>query len=139
MHPESAPGRARPSRITAAVLLLAFASAPLLEAAHAARVQHVACPQDGELIDAAPQKREIAHSDALGSVLPSDAPEREHAHDHCCLAVRARSRARVSAGAPFSGAAIAAVLRASHPTGDAPRPASFALYLLAPKVSPPAV
>jgi hypothetical protein len=126
----------RPSRITAALLLLAFASAPLVEAAHASRVEHVACPQDGELVDAPPQKPQIAHSDDLGALLPSDGSRREHGHDHCCLAVRARSSARVQAQVPFSDAALAAVPCAA-PAEAAPRPAAIALYLIAPKVSPP--
>jgi hypothetical protein len=137
MARERLPARARPLRIAAAVLLLALGSAPLLEMAHAARVEHVACPRDGELVDAPPSRAQIAHSDARGSVLPSDPlPAREHGHDHCCLAVRARSSARMSAQAPFA-AAIAAVLRVAPPTRDAPRPAPFAIYLLAPKISPP--
>jgi len=122
------------------MLSLALCGSPLLEAAHAARVQHVACPQDGEFVDAVASRPQIEHSDELGSVLPGEGGlPSGHGHDHCAVAAQARTRARSTPSSPFVGSALAVKSLAVQRAHDAPRPAQFALYLLAPKVSPPAV
>ena|SRR5437588_7544122 len=138
MRGVNVPGRAL--RALAATLSVALGGSPLLEAVHAARVQHVACPQDGELIDAVASKPQIEHSDELGSVLPggSGLPS-GHGHDHCALAAQARTRARSAPSSALAGPAPAVTSAALQTAHDAPRPARVSLYLLAPKVSPPAV
>jgi hypothetical protein len=131
--------RLRALGLPLAALLVA---APLLETLHAADVRHVACPEDGELIDAPVQ---AAHQHVRGS---GDGPqlfsERDPAgplgtgqeHDHCAIMVQAQLRAREQFRKPFvvQVLELASALPGSQ---EPPSLRSLALYRLAPKASPP--
>jgi hypothetical protein len=103
---------------------------------HFALVRHATCPEHGELIH---QPEGAPLRDA-----PSDAPSLRDAtddspdgHEHCLFSCIRRERATLAELEP--------AIRQLAPTADAtvrerraPRPASVALFLLAPKNSPPA-
>jgi hypothetical protein len=130
--------RSRLLRGVAASLAVTLSGVPLLEAAHSARVRHAMCSQDGEPIDVVPQPPELAHSDEMGAVLPGvrDAAG-EHEHDHCCIAPR--SRVSGHAGPVARSHAIDVASSGLHVKAqqDFTRPVQFAVYLFAPKLSPP--
>ncbi|HTO98443.1 MAG TPA: hypothetical protein VMK66_15450 [Myxococcales bacterium] len=123
-----------------ALALLTFAT-PLLESFHSAAVRHVACPEDGELIDARP---EAPHAHAQ---VTADAPElfaeRDPAatnasenHGHCSIAQQAQVRARegsrrIALRVPPDKAVPRLAFEPLRLNG-------FVLYRLAPKASPPA-
>jgi hypothetical protein len=125
----------------AALALLTFAS-PLLGSFHEAAVPHIACPEDGELIDV-PVERAHSHA-AVPEEGPSLFAERDPAgptpaggqHDHCQIALQAH----VSARQPGKVRAVkSAVLVAAAPLPvEPPRLRNLALYRIAPKASPPA-
>jgi hypothetical protein len=126
--------------IGSALAMVTFAS-PILSTLHDTAVPHVACPDDGELIEV-PRLGPHAHTQA-----PDDAraffPERplpagssDHSHGHCAIAVRVHQRAHEQS----SRASIVLTQAAAHlleRPDDALRPRGPALYLLAPKASPP--
>jgi hypothetical protein len=124
-----------------ALALLTFLS-PLLGSFHEAAVRHVACPEDGELIDA-PAQVAHQHSRASGDGQALFA-ERDPAgprpagqdHDHCAVVLQAHLRARVQSRGPFVVTApdASSALSVAH---EAPGLRSLALYRLAPKASPP--
>ena len=127
------------ARATAGLLAAALFAGPLLESAHEASVRHVACPEDGELVDAPAQPRH-AHAPQTNDG-PDLFPEREQpatggaVHEHCAIALRGHLRAR-----PADAARLAppddVVALAAAPVAPPVR-ASAALYLLAPKAGPP--
>jgi hypothetical protein len=115
---------------------------PLLETLHEADSVHVACPEDGELVDApvaaahqharAPRNGAslFAEHDSSGP-LPSD-----RGHDHCAIASQAHLRGREESRKQSVSYLLQAVAVATLP----PEPAqlkSFAIYRFAPKASPP--
>ena len=126
----------------AALALLTFAS-PLLESLHEASVRHVACPEDGELIDAPPQaahQHAQATSDGLSLFAeqdPSAPRSRGGEHNHCAIALRAHLRAREQKRAQVAVDVAELVTPPSVPQ-DSPRLYSLAVYRIAPKASPPA-
>jgi hypothetical protein len=137
--------RARVHRVSrgvgAALALLTFAS-PLLETVHEASVRHVACPEDGELIDApaqAPHQHVLASSDspALFSERdPAAPPVSGQNHQHCVVMLQAHQSAREqSHKLPLITLLDAATATPVPP--EPPRLRSLALYRLAPKASPP--
>ena len=103
--------------------------------------RHVACPEDGELIDA-PAQAPHQHARQAGETralfpesrlpfLPGDA-----GHDHCAIAAQARANARP--------AGVATVLHPAPRVGvmqfrkpELRSLGSLAIYRLAPKASPP--
>jgi len=124
----------------AALALLTFAS-PLLRSLHEALVPHIACPEDGELIDA-PAHRAHNHAPASSEDASlfaerdpaGPAPAGDH-HDHCPIALQAH----LSARQPGKVRVVApAVLIAAAPV-PAQQQAfrSLAVYRIAPKASPP--
>jgi hypothetical protein len=129
-------------RAAVASLALFMAAGPLLGALHLAAVRHVACADDGELIDAAPQ---APHQHVRGS---NDAPalfaERDPApppasgqvHDHCAVVSQAHLRGREQSRKLFAVTVLDA-LAAVSVLDQTPRLSSLALYRLAPKASPP--
>jgi hypothetical protein len=126
-------------QVTAALVACSISTSPLLEVVHSTRVEHVACPHDGEFVDAPVGRPEIAHSDDRGSVLPGVDPTSgpEHRHDHCFLAPSARSAAGCGSSALFAGRTVVWASKPLTRSSDAPRAAHIALYLIAPKISPP--
>jgi hypothetical protein len=108
---------------------------PLLGALHLATVQHVVCPDDGELVDASEETGAARPAQASSREVspPSSAPGHEHGH---CANVLA-SRQRVLAPTPTaSGFALAPAPEPSPRRWPALR-RSAALYRVAPKSSPP--
>jgi hypothetical protein len=122
----------------AAALLLA----PVLEAAHEARVSHVACPEDGELIDAPAQARhDHAREAAVGAQLfrerdPAAPAGAGSNHEHCIIALRSHLRAREEKSLQLSTPYEVAVVSTSSASLPVPL-RSIALYRLAPKSGPP--
>jgi len=125
----------------AALALVTFAS-PLITTFHEATVRHVACPEDGELIEAPAQ---AAHQHAQvkgdGAALfserdPAGPGASSGEHDHCAIAVQSHLRAReASRQQP--------VIEPPQSSATAPEPQepaglrSLAVYRIAPKASPP--
>jgi hypothetical protein len=139
--------RAAPfGRALAAVLALLLSGAPVLEAFHAALVPHVTCPEDGELIDVpanglASRTEVAAHSHGEGSLLLA---QREPAplsvdglgHHHCAVALQGKLRARADSKSRPAGLPRESELSPSV-APEPPRLGGLAVYLLAPKASPP--
>jgi len=122
------------------VLAAVMAITPLLGTLHDASVRHVACPDDGELIDAPAQPAHgHARTNAERAFFP-EAPVSASAlgtdHDHCVIALHLRGNLGVSASQP--AAAVASDGSPPRPelrwTASAP---GLLLYRLAPKASPP--
>jgi len=125
-----------------AVLALLTVVSPLLGSLHEASVQHVACPEDGELIDApaqAPHQHAPASSN-LSALFAERDPPRPPAsgqgHEHCAVIRQAHFRAREQSRKLFAITVPDTLAVASAPN-EAPRLRSVALYRLAPKASPP--
>jgi hypothetical protein len=129
------------ARAAAGLAAFALFAGPLFEAAHEASVQHVTCPEDGELIDA-PAQAAHAHAPQAseGAQLFSERDQSPSSpgsgHDHCALALRSHVRGcELSAkrlAAPIEGIVLAGVSNA--------RPiltSRISLYRLAPKSGPP--
>jgi len=118
-----------------------FAS-PLLDSWHEASIQHVTCPEDGELIDVLPQAAH-EHAQATGQGLslfdehdPSAPHSRGGEHNHCTIVLQAHLRAREQSRPQL-------VVEAPELVGPARVPQepvglnSQAVYRFAPKASPP--
>jgi hypothetical protein len=123
---------------------------PLVGSLHEAAVRHVACPEDGELIDApsqAPHQRAPASRPAAAREKSTDSPafsaERDppappfsgQGHEHCAVVSQAHLRARERS--PSFIVTIPGALTAASAVGATPRLRSRAIYRLAPKASPP--
>jgi hypothetical protein len=116
------------------------AMSPLIATLHEASATHAFCPEDGELVDVAVQPAHAANLTGDGPELVREqplAPEPTGGdHNHCIFAVffahATASFSRPAAIVGTSTLAITAVLP------EPPRLRSYALYLLAPKASPPA-
>ncbi len=123
-----------------ALALLTFAS-PLLESLHGASVGHVACPEDGELIET-PQQAPHQHtqasrdSGALFAERDPAAPASGQGHDHCAVMLRGRLRAGEQSRRPLVIIVPEALPAVSDPD-QTPGLRRLALYRLAPKASPP--
>ena len=126
-----------------AVALL-MAVGPLLGALHVATAGHVACPEDGELIDAAPAALQ-ASGNPIQIAAESRVTARESGplssdhsrlHDHCAIALQAHIRARSASTTRVAGS-VAGPPAVAPVMPDPPRLASLAVYRLAPKASPP--
>jgi hypothetical protein len=138
--------RARPHRVLrgiASALALLTAASPLVGSLHEAGVRHVACPEDGELIDAPPQAPHQQPGTSTDSPAflaerdPPAPPVSEQGHQHCAVVSQAHLRARQQSRS-FVGTIPDAFTRASAVSAT-PRLRSVALYRLAPKASPPLV
>jgi hypothetical protein len=117
------------------VVAIACLAAQLAGFAHAALVRHERCPVHGELMHPGEGH---AHAARPGldhdAVLAAEAAEPD-AHEDCAVVASRHglaSVARSDASVDVPVALRAVELRAT------PRPAQFALFLLAPKSSPPA-
>lgn len=132
--------QAGPFRAFAAGVALLVAAVPVLETLHLAAVRHVACLEDGELIeDAVDHSGDLAHEDgATGVVLPEQhsVPLAQRAH-HCALALQNRTGSRaVSVRTEVVRVSQLLLLRKVSPEPAQLR--TLAVYRLAPKASPPA-
>lgn len=122
-------------------LALVTAAGPLLDSLHEASVRHVACPEDGELIDAPVEPahghgRPAASAPGLSSAEdPSALHSAGGSHGHCAIALHSHLRARGDSAQRPAGhpAALATSICAS------PDPVfvRLAVYRVAPKASPP--
>jgi hypothetical protein len=127
----------------AAVSLALFAT-PLLESRHAATVQHVTCPEDGELIDAGSQgaarAQRAVESPTDGPAVAAEEPAgrtREALdHGHCVIALQSHAKARQAAPARVD-LHVVELREVEVSTPAPPELRSVALYRLAPKASPP--
>jgi len=126
--------------VGAALAVLTFAS-PLLGSLHEAAVRHVACPEDGELIDEPsqpPHQHGRASSDApalFAEGYPGTTPSGQ-GHEHCAVLFQAHLRGREQSRKPFAVTAQHALAALRVPDGT-PRLRGLVLYRLAPKASPP--
>jgi len=136
--------RARLHRLfrgTGAALAVVLLAAPVLGSLHDATVRHVACPEDGELIDA-PIEAPHAHARAPGearTLFAEHAPAADRSgenHQHCAITLQAHQRAREQHRSRFVVATAGQSLIPSGPP-DPLRLHTLAVYRLAPKASPP--
>ncbi len=110
--------------------------------AHMLLVRHVACSEHGELVHAGSARAEPPPVRRVreGSAPEADAdidPAESHCHDHCWVAAH-RQTGIVRHGAPSMLPSLAPCLEAQALVEPVVlRPPAFALYLLAPKNSPP--
>jgi hypothetical protein len=119
-------------------------AAPLLESRHAATVRHVACPEDGELIDAGTQgaSRSLpaVESPKDGSAIAAEDPAGQTRgvldHGHCAIALQSHAKAR-QAGPARVDLRVAELREPEVSKPAPPELRSVALYRLAPKASPP--
>ena len=122
------------NRVVTLLVAMSLVAPPLLEARHAARVHHVACPVDGQFEDAQDESPGTPHSHSAGNVLPAGDPS-QHQHRSCEAIPAARQRVALVAAAPSFAEAVPREI-APVPT-DEPRPSAVELYRVAPKLSPP--
>jgi hypothetical protein len=113
---------------------LALLAGQLSSVVHLLVVQHQRCPQHGELVHAA-EGTPLASSPRVGdgaALGPAESPE-GHGHDHCLYLIH---RPEVMAP-PGAGALVTVLADAPFLDKIVARPASFPLFRLAPKTSPP--
>jgi hypothetical protein len=133
MTPRSRSGRAL--QVAALVLAALGVVSQLAGFAHLAYVRHVTCAEHGELIEAGAPAA-VAPPDAAETRMGAVASVAEHGHDHCAVALHRRQQARRTSVDEL-------VSRAPEPAAPPhlePRSAvlSIAVFLVAPKNSPPA-
>ncbi|MBI2895357.1 MAG: hypothetical protein HYY06_17515 [Deltaproteobacteria bacterium] len=108
-------------------------------AVHLVMVRHRICPEHGEVVDAVRQHG-LTHGPEWtpsASLRSPAAPRGPHEHDHCLFALERREQLCAGGGPVF--ARIAAPVRAAPPPAAlALAPRAIALYVVAPKSSPPA-
>jgi hypothetical protein len=124
-------------------LALVAAATPLLGTLHLASVAHFTCAEDGELVESpfVDHTGDVEHEDGPNGVVLPERHETDRdaaqGHDHCTLALHARSgsRATAAARAVFDCARSGEQLRSTAPQLAQLR--AQAVYRLAPKASPP--
>lgn len=126
-----------------AALAAVLAISPLLGALHDASVRHIACPDDGDLIEL-PAQGEQPHRHASATAAAALFPEAPLApdspgtgHDHCVIASLLRSPVGASTWQPDAIAPPRALAPSAQPPEQSVAP-GLALYKLVPKASPPA-
>jgi hypothetical protein len=126
----------------AAALAVLVLTGPMLGYVHVLSVQHARCPEHGELLHVESGVPGVAPAEALVPAGESRAgarsdPAREsHDHDHCLVtSARKIQAATMTAGAALPLVAPRSPLPAQQ---DALAEPPIALYVLAPKNSPPA-
>jgi hypothetical protein len=125
-------------RALVAGLALLLAAVPVLETMHLAAVRHVACAEDGELIeDSVDHSGDLAQEDgATGVVLPEQ-HQIPLAHDHCAVAWQIRTGSRAVC-ARTEVVRVSQVVRLREVPPEPAQLRTLAVYRLAPKASPPA-
>jgi hypothetical protein len=122
-------------------LAAVMAISPLLGTLHYSSVRHLACPEDGELVEVPLQSAHAHARTAAGSALFPEAPvapqDPAAGHDHCTIASYRRAGVGVSQSQARSSFAPGAFLRPADPPEPSRAP-GVALYRLVPKASPPA-
>ena len=122
------------NRVVALLVAGSLVAPPFLEARHAGKVRHVACPVDGQFEDARDESPGVPHSHSAETVLPSgDASPHDHRPCDATPAIRQRAATVQSSAArvPVLAREVPPVLTAEL------RPSAVELYRLAPKLSPP--
>ncbi len=131
--------RKRLAAIGMALLITCLLSSQFVAANHELTVRHATCPQHGELIDV---ERQDTSAAAVSSVeLPTQVATQRAAgnqtHHQHCLFVSSRGNHK---GFRVAGPAVASIIPVAHLTHSrysaGPR-LSLAIYLTAPKHSPP--
>jgi hypothetical protein len=134
--------RTRSGKGSAAALAALCLLGPILGYAHMLLVAHARCPEHGELLHLdAPAVSEPVASSENPTREPAVAPESDlasetHDHDHCVVTSARKTQAAVRSAGPL-------LVVGDHPPqqladdGAVTRP-PVALYVLAPKNSPPA-
>lgn len=118
----------------AALLVASFLVAQLIGLVHQSTEQHSVCPEHGELIHGRAVAGAWSGPQASADRVPR-APSDDH--DVCELAAASHERSEAADHARAVEAAPDTEHAASAPPAASPR-ASLALYLTAPKTSPPA-
>ncbi len=122
---------ARPHVVLALALVALIAQASGFT--HYVLVRHATCPEHGELVHAT-EGSPATHADEAPGLRASASGA--DGHDHCVFSCLRRERTALGE----LGRAVPLPLSAEHGAGfehDAPPPPSIALFLLAPKNSPP--
>jgi hypothetical protein len=133
--------RTRSGKVSAGALAALCLLGPILGYAHMLSVGHATCPEHGELL----------HVEAAGmggpAAPPSDAPtesgvasdsslaSESHDHDHCGVISARKTQAAVKSVGPALPVATPQPLRLARQSTSEYAP--IALYVLAPKNSPP--
>jgi hypothetical protein len=124
----------------AAALALLCVVGPILGYAHMLLVAHVQCVEHGELLHvAAATAVETRANAGRRTAEPSvdsrsDVESESHEHDHCCVASARKTQAAVDSVRPVAVATV----QPAHPMSErAVACPPVALYVLAPKTSPP--
>ena len=120
------------------VLSLLFLVSQAAGLIHFIAVPHSTCQEHGELVHEPSAQQTHDHAPLLRARFAAEAPEEleQHEHDHCVLSMHGRDRSTLSARQPVPGAPHQALRPVVALTDRAAQP-SVALYLLAPKASPP--
>lgn len=135
--------RRRSVRYAAAALAALCLLGPILDYTHMLVVRHATCPEHGELIHVDEAGTSAGgHGDEVrpGSptvALQSSQDAESHQHDHCVVVLCRKVQAPLGS---VAGAVLAPPLAASLQSidQDAVARSPIAIYLLAPKNSPPA-
>jgi len=129
-------------RAVGIALALLTGAAPLLASLHNTVVRHIACPEDGELIDApaGPPHHHGRVGLEAASVFSEDEPSAPHAagadHGHCTIALLGHVRAVEHSSGQRASISFARSESPSIP--NEPQSHGLATYRVAPKASPPA-
>jgi hypothetical protein len=127
-----------PAQLMVSLLAVLALFGQLGGAVHLAVVQHVACPEHGELVEV---DQDLQHHDRARSSTPTHAVvladhAEAHGHDHCVIAIARRDRVRHAPNqlsiVPREGAD-----QWVSACGFVLPPPAISLLFLAPKNSPP--
>jgi hypothetical protein len=129
------------SKGAAAALALLCVVGPILGYAHMLLVAHVQCVEHGELLHVAAAHTAVeTHANAGRRTAEpsvdarSDVESESHEHDHCGVASARKTQAAVDSVRPVAVATVQPARPTSERAVECP---PVALYVLAPKTSPP--
>lgn len=134
--------RTRSGKVSAGALAALCLLGPILAYAHMVSVGHARCPEHGELLHVdAPETggAPAASSNAAresGVAPDSSLASESHDHDHCVVTSARKTQAAVKSAGPALPVATPQLLHLARQSTSARAP--IALYVLAPKNSPPA-
>jgi hypothetical protein len=124
------------SRALVALVLALFVAGQLHTAAHRAFVQHEVCAVDGELAHAHGHDHDVAPDDDAGPSFHGPEALGEHA-EHCAVLLLGRVKKALFSVEPELRVVGDSTVAPSRLRPALPAPRHEALYLLAPKHSPP--